>query len=112
MQKYIKSPLFSNNEIEILSKLRSRNIEVKSNFKNKYTDGNGVMNLECSMTGCSETEDQEHLLSCNILINRLGYDPKNSVKYSDVFSKTRRQKKVVQVYASLLEVRSTILEER
>ena len=35
-QKYLKSSIFSNSNIEILFKLRSRTIDLKSNFKTKY----------------------------------------------------------------------------
>ena len=40
LQKYVTSNLFSDYEVQILSKLRSRNIELKSNFKNKYNKNN------------------------------------------------------------------------
>ena len=104
------SSLVSNKEVEILRKLRSRNIDVKSNFKNQFTDKNNIMHLECSMDGCNETEDQEHLLSCIALINRLGYKPKKNVKFTDIFSNNRKEKKIVHEFAALLEIKSAILE--
>ena len=51
LQKYLTSNLFSNYEVEILNKLRSRNINLKSNFKTKFTKDN-IMNLQCSFDNC------------------------------------------------------------
>ena len=63
IQKYLKSGLFSNYEVEILFKLRSRNIDVKSNFKTKY-EKEINQNLQCRMKNCTEIEDQPHILKC------------------------------------------------
>ena len=43
IQKYLMSNYFSNFEVEILNKLRSRNINVKSNFKTKFTRNNIIL---------------------------------------------------------------------
>ena len=104
------SNLFSNYEVEILSKFRSRNIDVKANFKNMYTNNN-VANLECSLNNCFEEEDQEHLLKCKPIIDKL--DPKSisNVKYQDLFSNCKKQKKVIKVLVKILDIRKSILEQ-
>ena len=60
VQPYLTSNLFSNYEVEVLSKLRSRNIDVKSNFKTKYKINN-VLDLKCPLFNCYDTDDQQIL---------------------------------------------------
>ena len=111
LQNYLKSNLFSNFSTEILFRLRSQNIEVKANFKSKYKVNN-VINLQCRMDNCYEIEDQQHLLKCKPILRKL---TKKSalidIKYNDLFSNTKKQKKVVDLFIELLDIRNTILEE-
>ena len=108
LQKYFKSNLFSNYEVQILSKLRSRNINVKANFKKQYTFNN-IEKLECSL-GCQEIETQQHLLTCKPLLNELK-DLRSNVSYNDIFSTIKKQKSVVVQYIRLLDARNQLLEE-
>ena len=57
-QKFLKSGKFLNEEVYLLSKLKSRNTPV--NFKGLHSD------TLCSL-GCSENESQQHLLECKHL---------------------------------------------
>ena len=110
IQKYLTSNSFSNFEVEILNKLRSRNINVKSNFKTKFTKNN-IMDLECSMPDCFEIDDQPHILNCKPLLENL--DQKfeiNQVSYDDIFKNTKKQKKVVEVIIALLDIKKSILK--
>ena len=70
LQKYMTSNIFSNYEVEVLSKFRSRNINVKSNFKKQFTFNN-IENLQCSLNNCFEEETQEHLMKCKPIIDQL-----------------------------------------
>ena len=97
LQKYLKSSLFSNTEVEVLSKLRSRNLDLKSNFKNKYTF-NGIANLQCSIAGCSEIEDQPHLMKCTKILNELDTNyVLYNLSYDDIFSDDERKQKRVTI---------------
>ena len=107
MQKYLKSNLFSNYQVEILSKLRSRNIDVKSNLKRKYTFNN-VEKLECSL-GCQVDEDQQHILKCKPLIEKLNEN--SNVSYNDIFSTVKKQKLATERFISLLDIRSQLLHK-
>ena len=107
--RYLKSNLFTNYEVQTLSKLRSRNIDVKANFKTKYTFDN-VEKLECSL-GCPEVEDQQHILKCKPLIDVLK-DNSTNISYDDIFSTVKKQKLVTQRYISLLDLRSQLLENQ
>ena len=109
LKRYLKSKYFSNFEVETLSKLRSRNIDVKANFKKKYTFNN-VEKLECSL-GCSEIEDQQHLLHCKPLLDKLK-DKKTNVTYNDIFSNPKKQKLVTERFISLLDIRNQLLQKQ
>ena len=91
LQKYATSSLFSNYEVQILSKLRYRNIEVKSNFKTKYTINN-ITNLQCSIDNCFEIEDQKHILRCKPVLQRVSKKlifNISKVQYYFIFSNTK-----------------------
>ena len=112
LQKYITSKLFTNHEVEILNKLRSRNIDVKSNFKTKFTKNN-VMNLQCSIPNCSDIEDQQHLLKCKPIVEKLNKKyPIDNISYDDIFSTVKKQKKVTEVMEALLDIRNSILDKQ
>ena len=68
-QKYLKSNLFYNNEVEILGRLRSRNLDVK--YKTKKYTFNNIEKIEFSIIGCSEIEDQQHLMKCKFILEGL-----------------------------------------
>ena len=84
IQDYLKSKLFSNFEVETLIKLRSKTVELKSNFSKKYSN-----NLKCSISECTFDESQEHIFSsCQSLLN-LFDNSKNDPKYEDIFSSSK-----------------------
>ena len=109
MQSYLKSRLFSNNEIEILFRLRSRTTELKSNFKTKYLD-----QLQCSVKGCSQEESQEHVFSsCHTLLKLLNKQQQNktTTKYKHIFSNnTRKQHESVVHFDNIMDIRAKLLQ--
>ena len=112
MQKYLTSNLFSNYEVELLFKLRSRMLDVKSNFKSKFTYNN-VMNLQCSIVNCYDEESQQHLLFCKPLIEKLHKNYKiSNTTYRKIFSKITDQKEVILIYADLIDIRNQILTKQ
>ena len=106
----MKSNLFSNYQVEILFKLRSQNIDVKSNFKTKY-EKELNQNLQCRMKNCTEIEDQPHILKCKPILDNLSkpFDLQN-IAYKDLFGNVKKQKKVVELFIALLDIRSSILQ--
>ena len=78
-QKYIKSGKFKDEEVFLLCKLRSRNVQVKKPFSGMYAD------ILCSL-GCPEAESQQHILECKPLVDKSNVRSViNSVNYSDIF---------------------------
>ena len=111
-QKYLSSKLFSNYEVELLSKLRSRNLDLKSNFKTKFTFNN-VTDLKCSLNGCDEVEDQPHIMKCKQILDNLDQTYEVSdICYEDIFSKSKKQNRVTKLYVALLDVRSKLLQKQ
>ena len=87
-------------------KLRSRTIDLKANFKTKYSN-----NTECSLNGCTLEESQEHIFqNCQPLIHNLNINDRNSnIKYEDIFKNTKRQIQAVQLFNKLFKKRSMLL---
>ena len=82
-QEYMVSPLFTNDEVNILYALRSRSVNVKANFKNKF--GN---NLVCPLCMLDE-DNQPHIMVCKELTSRFKRDELHSkkCKYEDLFDR-------------------------
>ena len=109
IQTYITSPLFSNSEVSLLFALRSRYIDCKANFRNKYSKDN----LLCQICAKSE-ETQIHIFQCEILKSKLKSEEilKEKTEYNDLFKNARRQKVIVTIFTQLLEIRKTILQQQ
>ena len=107
-QAYMISPLFSNSEVSLLFALRSKYIECKSNFKNKYK----YDNLLCQLCG-EDADTQPHILHCETLNSYLKCEDtiKEKVEYDDIFSDTKKQKVIVRIFSKLLEIRKMLLNQ-
>ena len=90
-EKYLTSGIFSNEEITILSSMRSNTLRtIRCNFKNLYRE-NLYCPLKCAPEGSSPYEDtQQHLISCNTIIQKLSdcqtIIAVNTIKYEDIYS--------------------------
>ena len=114
-QEYLKSGIFSNDEISILSSLRSNTLRtIKSNFKTLY-EGNLSCPLKCRPDGNQQYEDnQQHLISCGTIVQKLSQSQKtisaHKVKYEDIFCDIYKQKGIVTMVIQCMEIRNSILE--
>ena len=109
IQPYLQSPLFSDEEANLLFALRSRTHEMfKANFRNMY--GNVVWcPLKCTGESDVKEEDtQQHLLNCETLGNLVHTDEvaNGNVKYSDIFADIKKQKEAVVLLHRLIEART------
>ena len=103
-QKYLKSEKFTNEEVQLLSRLRSRTLSVKDNVKGMHPD------IQCSL-GCPEIETQKHILECKPLLDKSNSSQVvKTVEYSDIFGNVNRQKLAVVVYAELLKIREELIQ--
>ena len=104
-QKYLSSPNFTDDEVFLLARLRSRNILVKENFSGMYSD------TLCSL-GCQENETQQHILTCKPILEKSNAsEVAKSIEYSDIFGNEKRQKLAVLVYKELLRTRDELLND-
>ena len=106
MQSYFKASIFSNDETEVLIRLRSKTLEVKANFPKQYLN-----NTACRMQNCYSDENQEHLYSgCSTLNNSLK-QLKPVVPYNAIYKRSvKRQSEVTKRFINLLAARSDILK--
>ena len=105
-QEYILSDKFSNENVNLLYRLRSRTTDVKGNFKTKF-----LGNLQCSL-GCADDETQEHLLSCKPIIDKLpSRQGAASILYEDLFD-SKKQLVAVNWFSECFEVREELLSSQ
>ena len=87
-QEYLESEELTTAEKKLLFRLRSRMVDIKSNFKAKFKD-----DLLC--TFCKKKEEtQRHLMECETVQNELNLD--NSVKADDIFKDIKHQIKALK----------------
>ena len=100
------SPIFTNDEVNLLHALRSRSTECKVNYKQKYVGSN----LLCSLCKIAD-EDQKHLLTCKVQNIKSDEITKEKVKYEDIFSSDVQKQKVITVlYQELFKIRENLCE--
>ena len=105
IQKYMTSVLFSNKEVSLLYSLRSRSVDCKANFKQKY------LNKSLLCTLCNEVlDDQKHLLSCKILLKNLKtIEISSEIKYEDIFADDeKKQKNITALYMKLIRMKNAV----
>ena len=106
VQKYMISPIFSNEEVYQLFALRSRTTNCKENFKQKYKNDD----LLCGLCQ-KEKEDQPHLLRCEVLRRKFKSKQvsRNNVEYDHIFSEDiHKQKEISSMYIQLLKLKTEI----
>ena len=99
-------------KLELLFKLRSQMLDVKSNFKSKFTFNN-VMNLQCSIVNNDDEETQQHLLFCKLLLENLSKQYSiSSTTYKKIFLTITKQKEIILLFLELIDIRNSILTEQ
>ena len=107
-QRYMTSPLFSNAEVSLLFSLRSKYLDCKMNFKNRYNNDDLLCNF-CK----EEQDDQQHILQCKTLNSKLSSEElaQGLVKYEDIYGDHLKQKVIVTIFSELLDIRKTMAED-
>ena len=103
------SPLFTNQDMSLLFTLRSRAVDCKINFKNRYHNED----LQCSLCH-EEQDDPPHILRCKVLHAQLAGEEfvSGEVKYEDILRDVYKQKVVVTLFRKLLDIRKTMAQNR
>ena len=105
IQKYMTSPLFTNDEVCMLYALRSRAVDCKANYKTNYHKDD----LQCKLCGLS-VDDQPHILLCDILRKELKshHVTAGPVEYCDIFKDTHKQKVVTALFIELIKIKKKL----
>ena len=105
MQNYLTPTGLSLKQAKLIFQLRSRMLDVRTNFKNKYND------LLCPV--CKEKPDtQQHVLECSALLQNTNFITDSTVLYSDIFdSDVQKLKSVTQLFDNLWKKRNKLLIE-
>ena len=102
MQPYLISSDLSTQNKQILFKLRSKMLKIKSNYSSMYRN-----NMQCSL--CEQVgtiENEEHLLVCSRLTDHPSLkDDIGTVQYSDVFSSNgQKQQLATKVFKQIMYI--------
>ena len=113
-QPYLKSSLFTNEDVSLLADLGSHTARgIRCNFKNWYKP-NIYCPLKCWSTGSSPIEDtQQHLLVCTQLQSvHSKVVANNRIDYDDIYADVASQKAAVTLFKESIELRNSLLEQR
>ena len=101
-QDYLCENNFSKDDIKLLFKLRSRMLEVKTNFRGIHGS-----DLSCRTCDTCLIEDEDHLLSCKSI--QIENQPQE-IKYADVFGSVEQQRKAVKAFKAVMRKRELLLK--
>ena len=102
VQPYLTSNMITNEQKQLLYKLRSKCHESKMNFRKMHKN-----NLKC-VFGCSQDEDQKHaFLYCWPIVSKI----KNHhvTQYNNLFGTLQEQEKTIQIFSQIQKMRKDTL---
>ena len=103
-QEYLNDVRFTRNDIQIqlLFALKSRMVDVKSNFGNLHNN-----NHECqTCDDKSVAENENHLLHCE----NLKTEESGLIDFEDVYGTVEEQLKAVKIFKTILRKREILIE--
>ena len=107
MAEYLKDPRLDNRKKQLLFKLRSKTLDVKSNFGSSNED------QWCISCGLSK-ETQGHLLQCPLLVRNLRYliDRKQELEETHIYGDIEEQIQIVNIYSNILVQRDILRNQK
>ena len=98
-QKYMLSPIFFNEDVYLLHALRSRSVDCRMNFKQKYRN----QDLQCPLCG-DHLDSQQEMLQCRAIIEKLNTEEiaQSDIEYEDIFRNDQKQKGIVTLFRKKL----------
>ena len=103
-QSYLKENMLNKTDCQLLFKLRSMMLDVKSNFSHFYK--NDLSCRTCDEEGVMENE--QHILQCKMLKDEIKSD--FEVKFEFVFQDINKQKAALAAFKSVLRKREVLLK--
>ena len=105
IQNYLESDKLNTSEKKMLFQLRTRMIDVKTNFKNMYMD------KVCPVCEKSE-DDQKHVLECQLLSSNISDIATEKVEYEDIFHcDISKQTNLVRIFQNLWKKRKQLMKQ-
>ena len=106
-QDYLQNNILTTKQKKLLFSLRTRSVDVKTNYKSIYT-----FNMQCRL--CEKDEDSErHYLKCDKISNKI--DPSidlNQAKYENIFSSNiEEQINITRIFDQIFKIRSRELHK-
>ena len=107
LQNYLLTNKLSKKEKKLLFSLRTRSIDVKRNYKNKFK-----FNMQCRLCDDDkEIESEEHYLACKKFLENI--DNKNellTVKYEHIFSADiEKQISITKIFDKIFKIRTKLM---
>ena len=104
-QPYLKENKLHKSDSQLLFKLRSRMLDVKTNFSHYYNN-----NLTCRTCNLPDSiENEQHLLLCENLISEIKTE---DVNFENLFGDFKTQKETLFAYKAVLRKREILLKFR
>ena len=97
-QRYLTSPIFSNEDVA----LRSRALNCKANFKNKYKETGSLCPL------CSREEDTQQHMMLRVKSLKSEKIAKGKTQYDHIYKDEKKQKEVTELFNELIEVKNKL----
>ena len=95
MQNYLVGSELKTREKKFLFLLRTRMLDVKTNFRNHHSD------LSCPLCGLWE-DDQKHNLECSVLLKNIPDVATEKPNYDDIFADdVLKQMKILRIFMKL-----------
>ena len=87
-QNYLTSDKLSTKDKKLLFSLRTRSIDVKTNYRNKYQ-----FDMHCRLCKSANEEESEiHLLRCEKITENIAHDINlSTAKYENIFSENIKE---------------------
>ena len=100
---YLKANILGKSDCQLLFELRSRMLDVKTNFSNLYD--NDTRCRTCTQDGA--VEDEDHLLHCDALRSE---NMDQEVKFDFVYADLDKQMRALKVYKAVIRKRNFLLK--
>ena len=108
LQEYLTSPIFNNENRNLLFRLRTRTVSgVRNDFRGLYPD------TSCPL-GCGDTDTLQNILTCKSIISQhiSSQISRGNICYDDIFSEDLlKQKQVTELYRQLLQIRNETISQ-
>ena len=106
LQPYLCPREFVIKEAKLLFQLRTKMVDVRENFKNKYSD------TMCPVCMGTCTDSQEHVLDCPVLLLNCNIVAKHKVEYCWIYSMdVGKQAEVTRIFKIYWDLRKKLLDK-